>query len=349
MKDPLFFAKRTGDMAQFCGARRAVLSDGKAAGVEVVDIWNHAGLALSVYPGRGMDIGRFSYKGMPVSYHAKPGVTSPAYYENTGMNWLRSFFAGMLTTCGLSNVGGPDSFEHPVIGAVPLGLHGRVTNTGAEDVCVRQGWRGDEYQVSVAGKLREACLHMECWTLEREIGASFNSKEIWIRDSIMNNSDDEQPLMLLYHINVGYPLLDAGARFFSDSVVIPCSPEAVQDPEGYKTVGPPIRGAREKTYFHTPAPDASGWSMAMILKDALQNAFYVKFKGLPKLTQWKMESTCEYVFGIEPGNCHPIGRRGQEAAKELERIKPWGEKRVELMLGMADGDAEITQLMHKGG
>ena len=106
MEDRIFLQSRTGDMAQFCGARRSVLAEGRAAGVETVDVWNYAGLAFSVYPGRGMDIGRLTYRGVPVSYLAKPGVASPGYYESSGMNWLRNFFAGMLTTCGLSNVGG---------------------------------------------------------------------------------------------------------------------------------------------------------------------------------------------------------------------------------------------------
>ncbi len=63
MEDRIFLQSRTGDMAQFCGARRSVLAEGRAAGVETVDVWNYAGLAFSVYPGRGMDIGRLTYRG----------------------------------------------------------------------------------------------------------------------------------------------------------------------------------------------------------------------------------------------------------------------------------------------
>ena len=34
MEDRIFLQSRTGDMAQFCGARRSVLAEGRAAGVE---------------------------------------------------------------------------------------------------------------------------------------------------------------------------------------------------------------------------------------------------------------------------------------------------------------------------
>ena len=43
MEDRIFLQSRTGDMAQFCGARRSVLAEGRAAGVETVDVWNYAG------------------------------------------------------------------------------------------------------------------------------------------------------------------------------------------------------------------------------------------------------------------------------------------------------------------
>ena len=61
MEDRIFLQSRTGDMAQFCGARRSVLAEGRAAGVETVDVWNYAGLAFSVWILDGLPIGGFRY------------------------------------------------------------------------------------------------------------------------------------------------------------------------------------------------------------------------------------------------------------------------------------------------
>ena len=335
--DREFYGQRTGDMTQFCGVRRSVILEGKGFGVETADLWNRRGIALTCYPGRGMDLGRMSYKGIPLSYHAKPGLTAPGYYESGGLNWLRGFFAGMLTTCGLSEVGGPDRTEHPVIGSVDLGLHGRISHAGAEDVCVHRGWDGDTYGVSVSGTVREACLHAENLTLTRTVSLKIDEPVVQIDDVIRNESCRPAPLMLLYHINAGYPLMDEGSRFFADvSETRPHSLAAQYDPAGWRVMGSPS-DTPEKVYFHTPALNKDSWSVAGLYNEALQMAFTVRFQGLNHLTEWRMEGLGEYVLGIEPGNCNPIGRKAQEEARALEILPPWGEKHVKLELCVLEG------------
>ena len=65
MEDRIFLQSRTGDMAQFCGARRSVLAEGRAAGVETVDVWNYAGpsayIREEVWILDGLPIGGFRY------------------------------------------------------------------------------------------------------------------------------------------------------------------------------------------------------------------------------------------------------------------------------------------------
>ena len=68
--------RRYGNMRQLCGLRRCVLSDGKAAGTEAVDVETGGGLRFTVLPGRGMDISELRYRGVPLSYLAKSGVTA---------------------------------------------------------------------------------------------------------------------------------------------------------------------------------------------------------------------------------------------------------------------------------
>ena len=105
--DPQYLAERMGDLSQIAGVKRYTLAEGKAAGVEAVDVETGGGLCYTVLPGRGMDIARLTYKGVPVSFMSKTRVVGPQYYEPEGFNWMRSFFGGMLTTCGLSNAGIP--------------------------------------------------------------------------------------------------------------------------------------------------------------------------------------------------------------------------------------------------
>ena len=152
---------KIGDMAQVAGLRRYEFTEGKAKGVEAVEIHTGSGLELTVLPGRGMDIAWISYRGVPVSYMSKTGVVSPAYYESNGMNWLHNFFAGGLTTCGLLNVGGPEEVEHPVIGKRSYGLHGRISNAAAEQVSLFEDYEDGTYKMKVSGLVREGILHGE--------------------------------------------------------------------------------------------------------------------------------------------------------------------------------------------
>lgn len=341
VKNREFLTKRMGDISQLAGVKRYELLDGKAKGIEAVDFRTGTGFNFTVLPGRGMDIAWADYKGVPVSYMSKTGVASPAYFEYDGMNWLRNFFAGLLTTCGLSNVGGPCEDEDPVVGKINYGLHGRISNMGADNVCVREEWLDGDFVMSVSGRLRESMLHCENLTLRREITAKLGQNSFTIRDTVENEGFLETPLMILYHINIGYPVLDEGSRFIcSSNNIKPNDDLARTNIERYGLMQPPVGGTRENVYFHDVRTDDAGNTYAGILNDKLEVGVYVKFSKnqLHKLTQWKHLNEAEYVLGIEPGNCLPIGRKEAEKRGELEYIKPGDKKMFELEIGvLADG------------
>ena len=59
-------------------------------------------------------------------------------------------------------------------------------------------------------------LMKRCYTLETERDI------LHIHDVVTNQSYEKQPVMLIYHINFGYPMLDAGAKaYFSAGKVTP--------------------------------------------------------------------------------------------------------------------------------
>ncbi len=343
--DRKFLMQRLGNISQFAGAKRYWLADGKAQGVEAVDIKTGGGFAFTVLPGRGMDIAWAEYRGVPVAYMSKTGIASPAYYEKDGVQWLRTFFAGLLTTCGLSNVGGPCDETEPVVGSQHHGLHGRISNMAADNVCVREEWRGDAYVMTVSGRMREAMLHGENLTLRREITATLGENRLFIRDVVENEGFAEKPLMLLYHINAGYPVLDAGSRLICASqTIIPVTDLAKTEIAQYAKFGAPENAAPERVYFHDLATDGQGQAAAAVVNDALELGLYVRFdkRQLSRFTEWKQLSTAEYVVGLEPGNCWPIGRIEQRKRGSLEMLPP-GEKRIfEVEIGILSGREAIA-------
>lgn len=66
-----------------------------------------SGLSFNVLTGRGMGISSADYKGNSLCWLSSTGEVAPEYYEPETTGWLRSFYGGLLATCGLTYVGGP--------------------------------------------------------------------------------------------------------------------------------------------------------------------------------------------------------------------------------------------------
>ncbi len=321
---------KIGDISQVAGLRRYEFTEGKAKGVEAVEIHTGSGLELTVLPGRGMDIAWISYRGVPLSYMSKTGVVSPSYYESNGMNWLHNFFAGGLTTCGLLNVGGPEEVEHPVIGKRAYGLHGRISNAAAEQVSLFEDYEDGEYQMKVSGLVREGILHGESLTLRREIATAFGKSEFTIRDTVTNRAATEQEIMLLYHINLGYPLLDDGARVECDAKeIIPQSEEAANELSDAFHITNPVQNIAERCYSIDINPDQDGFARVKLLNDSLKLGVELSYQKeqLPFFNEWKMLNTKEYVVGLEPCTALPQGTQKAKETGSIVTLQP-GESRV---------------------
>jgi hypothetical protein len=301
-----------GDPAQVAGARVYEYSEGKAQGVKGIEVNTGSGFSFTVLPGRGMDIPEAFFRGVPIHMASGTGITHPAYYEEPGLGWLRSFYVGLLTTCGITNAGAPS-----VDRGEPFGIHGRVANAAAENICVDQRWEGDEYVITLKGKMREAKFFNENMSLTRTIVTSLGRKAFTLHDVIENNGFEPQPLLMLYHFNYGFPLLGPGAK-----VVGPVLKTEPRDEEARKGKGveefaifpEPIEGYKEKVFFHTLAAAADGRSFIALVNRNIGNGTplgiveRINVKELPVLCQWKNPRKGFYVMGLEPGNCTPLGR-----------------------------------------
>lgn len=340
----------TGDIAQLGGVKRYRLCGGRADGVEAVDFKTGSGLDFTVVPGRGMDIAWAHYGKIPIAYMAKAGIAAAPYYEADGMGWLHNFYAGMMTTCGLSNVGGPCGEEHPVIGKRNYGLHGRIANIPAEQVCVSEQWEDGIYRMRASGLCRQGCLHAEHLTLRREVGAALGHASIEIRDEIENLATTEEAMMLMYHINVGFPVLSADSIFVcSSKSVHPADERAEREAEDYRTFLQPQAGYEERCYLHELKPDAEGYAHAAVLNEELGIGFAVSCRtdALPCLNQWKMMKEGEYVLGIEPCNCPPVGRTAAAARGILPMLQPGEAARTNIILRVLDGKKAMEDFAAK--
>lgn len=337
-----------GNMNQLARLKRSVLLDGKGAGVETVDVDTGGGLSYTVLPGRGMDIAWTSFGGVPVAYMSKAGVTAPGYHDPRDMQWLKSFFAGLLTTCGLSNAGPPCREELPVVGDTPFGLHGDISNTAADNVGTREMWCADgSYLLEVSGRMQEGRLHGEHLQLRRRITSVLGGKSLHVHDVFSNEGDTEQPLLFFYHINIGHPILAPEARFLAPSQeIVPASDTARQHMDTYDLFDAPTKGYLERQYYHALYTQAGGETLAALVNDALEMGVCLRFNAreLPCFSQWKVCRQGEYVMAFEPGNCYPWGRNTLREKGMLEILAPMQEKTVDFTIEMLDGKQEIDAL-----
>lgn len=337
--------KYVGDLTQIFGVKEYTLTGGKSQGVRAVDVKNGTGLEFTVLPDRCMDIAWLSYKGINFSYISKTGIVSPQYYNEAGFNFLRSFYAGFLTTCGLRNVGTPC-----VENGESFGLHGRISNTPAENVYSGIEWCDDKPVVRIRGRMREARVFGENMILEREIVCRCGENKFTIEDRVENYGFVEEPLMILYHFNLGYPLLQESAVLFAPTwEVRPRDEEAQKGIENYTRFQKPTPGYNEQVFYHDLRCDDNGNTCVALINDKLELGVAIRFNKneLFNFTQWKMMGEGEYVLGLEPCNCYVCGREESKKKGTIEYLKPGEIRKFKIEVEILDGMGSIDKLKNE--
>jgi hypothetical protein len=332
-----------GDMSQLAGVRRAELVEGNERGADLIEVFNASGFCFSILPGRSLDIASAHYKGMSLCFRGNTGDVGPAFYEPQGSGWLRGFFGGLVTSCGLIFTGHPE--VDPEEENEELGLHGRLSFIPAKGVLAEGNWEGEEYVLRIRGKMREAVVFGTNLELRREISTVLGQKSLRIYDRIENLSVNPSPLMFVYHTNPGFPLLDAGARLVINSEK---STEWLEDREvgraEYEVAQPPQPEARDNVYVHRPSADAGGNAYVGLINDSLKLGLYWKFSiaEMPIVTHWQHFHRGTYVTGIEPGNVSMLGRAWNRKHGYLQHIQPGEVREFHLEIGVLDGQKEIA-------
>ena len=337
--------KRIGDISQIAGVKHYKLINGNEEGVEAVDFRTGTGFSFTVLPGRGTDISSAEYCGQPLCWRSSTGNVAAEYYEPTGLGWLRGFYGGLLTTCGMTYVGDP-SFD-PVSGEM-LGLHGRMSYIPAKNVLVDGDWDDDDYIMWVQGKVRETVSLGVDILLKRKIWAKLGESKLYINDMVKNIGFDRSPHMILYHINGGYPSVDENSRLvLSSKKVIPRDKNAEAGLDAYDRFQAPTAGFEEQVYYHEMSVDEDGYAYAALINRNFKNGqgfgFYVKYAKatLPIFVQWKMNAVGSYVVGMEPANCHVEGREKEKEYGTLQYLEPGEKREYELEIGVLSSVLEI--------
>ena len=334
--------QRVGSMRQVCGIELSALDEGVETGVRVAKVATGSGFSFRVVISRGLDIADAEWRGIPLAWRSPSAIAGPWYFEPEGLGWLRTFFGGLVVSCGLTYAGAPCVDQ-----GKSLGLHGRISNLPAKGICVNERWEDDDYIMKLRGQVQEAVIFGESVLLTREITARLGESRFLLRDIVENVGYRTTEHMILYHINGGYPAVAPGGRLVSPTLeTTPRDAEAEVGKEEYAEFSAPVPGYREKVYYHKMAPDAAGRVRAALVNEGFAGGhgfgFYVSYQAaqLPRFTEWKMMGQVDYVVGMEPANCLVEGRARERERATLQLLEPGERREYELEIGvLEDADA----------
>ena len=312
---------RIGRMEQVASIRRYQLEDGKGRGMRCFEVTNGSGFDFAVYPDRGLDIGPARYNGKSLTWMTRNGPVNPAFYDKSSVEWLRTWMGGLVTTCGWMNVGNPCTTDNG-----DQGLHGRADHTPAEEVNTRCFWADDDdYVMEISGKIAHCRVFGENLVTTRTITTHLNRPGLEFVDRTENLGSESQPFMQLYHMNFGWPLISESTRLLAEKhAITPRDAAAAKGTDVWDTMPPPTAAFAEQVIYHDLPADSEGFCAVRIANPEFGAQVELSFrkKELPYLVQWRQAGLGDYVMGLEPANCYPLGQNDFAKTGLLRHIEP---------------------------
>ena len=265
------------NFAQVASLRRYTLTEGRGRGLDVIDC-DTGKLRFLLNVSKALDVMQVYHGGQNVSFLSKNAFTAAE------LPFIRRFEGGMVYTCGLDSAGRREGYE----------LHGSLHNTPAEILRAECGEKG----IVVEAVIRDTALFGRNLVLRRRITAGIGAETLTIEDTVVNEGYTDTEYCILYHINVGYPLLDEGARIVADvEEAYPCGEWSESKKNEMLDVTAPVAGEEETCYYlKLKKPQ-----IALENKAAGKRVTVCYGEDtLPCFLMWKSMASGDYAVGLEP-------------------------------------------------
>lgn len=347
------WSDKLSNVFQVGGIETSILDNGPGRGLRVAWVNTGTGLRYKVVIDRAMDISQAFYNQYGLAWLSHSGSTPPEPLASKGVDWLQGFGGGLITTCGLSHVGGPEKDEFG-----ERGLHGIISNMPATiESIIQPDPANGKFDMSITGIIKEARVFGPSLEMRRTISGTLGKAGIHLCDEVVNRGNMPVPHMLLYHCNFGWPLVDEGAEIFWKGQWSPRHPD--KNPMIFTAKNnfhkcPPVmkehNGAGEEVGIIDIDADDKGMSICGIYNEKLGIAVIMRFpkKQLPWLTNWQHWGKGEYVTALEPGTHPPIGQAAARAKKTLIFLEPGESRTYNLVFEVIGDETGIQKLMTEG-
>lgn len=336
--------KYCGSLQQLIYARPLIYKEGRAEHMNAIEA-KCGDLTFHCAADKALDITDFAYKGRNMTFMAKPGLEGRNPYDTHGEEALRSIMGGLFFTCGLENICAPctiDGKEYP--------MHGRMRTTPAEHVNTDVVCQGDTAKLVISGEMREAELFGENMVLRRKIESVLGENSITVTDEVENEAFRPEPLMLMYHCNMGYPFLDENCRIYAPTKQAKGrEPFSVEHEEGWNKMELPVDNEPEYVFIHDLKSDEKQNTMVLVANHQLQLGLTIEFnqKNLPYFMEWKSIASGDYVLGLEPSNSSVYGKQYHVEQEKVHYLTPFEKETFTLKFSVVEGEKEIERIISK--
>jgi hypothetical protein len=307
------------------------------------------GFQFKVAIERGFDVGYCDYQGKSLAWIPATMLPAPWYFEQQDrFGWLRTALGGLNNSCGMIHIGNPETadvshYNFPARAEEIYGVHDRMALLPARLIHCGERWEGDECILEAEGCVTQAQAYGENLLLTRRYTAKLGESRFFMHDEIENAGWLPTEHMLLYHINVGFPVVDEG----SEQIAPVSQPPAIPD-------GLPANSAGDYHHFIAPQRDwqLQGFELAMAAEQdgsvpvGIVNrenfGMYVVYNQhqFPQYLEWRMMGEGQYAVGIEPCT-NTFGRQIARERGQLITLQP-GEKRTyDLEIGVLENRAAV--------
>ena len=346
-----FDAAKFVNAGQAGGIERYALDDGEGRGSRVLCVNTGGGLRYRVLADRGLDIDHAFHNQHSLAFLTHAGLTPPTRALDRGIDWLKGFPGGLLTSCGPFNIGPPGNDA-----GQELGLHGSHSNTAATiESVIQPDPRAGKLEMSVTGVVRYGALFGPLLQLRRTITSALGRNTIDFVDEFHNPGNTDAPHAWLLHINFGYPLVDDGGELCYDAAKVEPNevpPDVSRFRKGVdpKRIPGPLdshRGFNESVAYLYPRPtDRAGGTTVGIVNRKLGVGVAIRYstREFPRCVNWQHFGPGEYVTALEPANGTVRGRWKDREDGILDTIPAGGRKTYRYQIEVVTGREGIEPL-----
>ncbi len=212
--------RRVGNLAQVASVELLAHEQGYARGDRFLDFRTGTGFRFSVHVDRGMDPGYAEFGGASLAWLPPKIFPAPAFWENDDHAWVRFVLGGLCNTAGLVTIGNPQTvdvseFKFHSRHEDRYGTHDRVAILPASHFNYGERWEGERCVLWAEGTVRQEIVYGENLLLTRRYETALGSSAFTMRDVVRNDGFYPTPHQLLYHFNIGYPVVDEGAELLA--------------------------------------------------------------------------------------------------------------------------------------